>query len=99
MWQDDDNRPPPADELLRWEASALGEQDPEAEWVLTNYDVWMRNPYYTGPRTEGHPEDHDEPSCVGHKCGPTDPPPEVSPWLRGEVELEHPEDWPDDLPF
>lgn len=90
MWQDDDDRPPTGNELLRWEAAALGEQDTEAEWVLTNYDVWMRNPYYTGPRTEGHPDDHDRDCCTGHRC-------EEIRGMQAEVEAAAVDD--DDIPF
>jgi hypothetical protein len=35
----------------------FGSEKPEREWILTDYDVWVRNPYFTGVRTEGHPED------------------------------------------
>jgi hypothetical protein len=26
------------------------------QWLLHDYDVWVRNPHYTGP-DQGHPED------------------------------------------
>ncbi len=38
------------------EASVLGQARPEAAWILTDRDVWHRNPCYTGPATP-HPED------------------------------------------
>jgi hypothetical protein len=34
-----------------------GRHDPEAEWVLTDYDVWEKNPYFTGVSSGRHPED------------------------------------------
>lgn len=42
-------------------AAAVGAEHPDREWVLSDRDVWYRNPYFTGTRTEGHPED--EPFC------------------------------------
>ena len=29
------------------------------QWILTDYDVWVRNPHYTGPE-QRHPEDCDD---------------------------------------
>jgi hypothetical protein len=57
MWgYDDDNRPPSHHELMRWEADAVGEHRPDHEWILTNYDVWVKNPHYKG-EPGPHPED------------------------------------------
>jgi hypothetical protein len=42
-------------ESLRAEASHLGAKRPERAWILTDRDVWMRNPYYRGPAVP-HPE-------------------------------------------
>jgi hypothetical protein len=35
-----------------------GMDDPDREWILTPWDSWERNPFYTGPRGR-HPEDDD----------------------------------------
>lgn len=103
MWQDDDNGPPSANELLRWEADAIGEGKPDVEWVLTDYDVWMRNPHYTGTRTKGHPEDHDDDdSCVGHRCEGARLEEIAGLQAMCDAEAKAAEDdtdWPDDLPF
>jgi len=37
------------------DAYQRGEENPDAPWVLTDRDVWHRNPYYTGPEVP-HPE-------------------------------------------
>ena len=37
------------------DAYQRGEENPEAPWVLTDRDVWHRNPFYTGPPAP-HPE-------------------------------------------
>lgn len=42
-------------EADREEAYALGEQNLLRAWVLTNRDVWHRNPFYAGPPVP-HPE-------------------------------------------
>jgi len=40
----------------RAEARDLGERNVEVEWVLTDRDVWHKNPFYTGEPGR-HPED------------------------------------------
>ena len=34
----------------------FGMENPDKQWVLTDYDVWERNPFYSGPEQQ-HPED------------------------------------------
>ncbi len=34
----------------------FGAENPERAWVLTDFDVWMSNPFYQGPAVP-HPED------------------------------------------
>jgi hypothetical protein len=31
----------------------------ERQWLLTDYDTWIRNPHYTGP-DQGHPDDAEQ---------------------------------------
>ena len=33
-----------------------GLSKPDHQWILTDFDVWERNPYYEGP-PQPHPED------------------------------------------
>ena len=35
----------------------FGWENPTEQWILTDYDVWERNPYYHGP-DQPHPEDY-----------------------------------------
>ena len=44
-----------ADAMLEY-ARNMGDQRPESAWLLTDYDVWVRNPHYRGP-PQRHPED------------------------------------------
>ncbi len=44
----------------RAEASERGYHNPDSEWILTNRDVWHKNPYFTGTPTNRHPEDDNE---------------------------------------
>jgi len=37
-------------------ASAHGAEDPDTPWILSPFDTWERNPFYTGPPAR-HPED------------------------------------------
>ena len=39
-------------------ARNVGGERREQAWLLTDYDVWVRNPHYTGP-AQRHPEDWD----------------------------------------
>lgn len=34
----------------------FGMEQQDSQWILTDYDVWERNPYYHGPEQQ-HPED------------------------------------------
>ncbi len=43
----------------REEARERGRQRPDQAWVLTDRDVWHRNPFYAGP-PQPHPEDDRE---------------------------------------
>lgn len=38
-------------------AHNVGRDNPDREWVLSDRDVWYRNPFYTGKPTGRHPED------------------------------------------
>lgn len=35
---------------------SYGAERPNSEWILTGFDVWERNPHFTGKRTAEHPE-------------------------------------------
>lgn len=37
-------------------AAVVGAEEPNRAWILTDYDVWVRNPHYHGPAVP-HPED------------------------------------------
>lgn len=42
-----------------WDREAArerGREDPSSAWILTDRDVWHKNPFYTGPE-QRHPED------------------------------------------
>jgi hypothetical protein len=43
-------------EACREFANNVGETNPEAAWILTNYDTWEKNPHYIGPPVP-HPEE------------------------------------------
>lgn len=34
----------------------FGMEKPEKAWILTGFDVWEKNPFYSGP-PQPHPED------------------------------------------
>jgi hypothetical protein len=35
----------------------FGMENPDRQWILSDYDVWERNPFYSGPEQQ-HPEDN-----------------------------------------
>jgi hypothetical protein len=36
----------------------VGRDRLDRQWILTNYDTWVQNPYYKGP-PQRHPEEYD----------------------------------------
>lgn len=69
-------------------AAAYGAEDPAREWILSPYDTWHKNPFFTG--TPGrHPEDDydDEPQVEDPTYIATTP---------GTVLDAH---WDDEVPF
>jgi hypothetical protein len=66
------------------DARQRGEENPDAAWVLTDRDVWHRNPFYTDPPVP-HPEG-DRDLCFADE-------PVMTPFLVQEEEVD------DDLPF
>jgi hypothetical protein len=52
---DNDQMATPTDAVHEY-VSYVGSTRPEAAWILSQYDTWEPNPYYSGP-AEPHPED------------------------------------------
>lgn len=75
-------------EAMREYAANIGD-DPryiERAWILTDYDVWVKNPHYAGP-PQPHPEDDADDAAreaQGDERGPPVPffcyPDEVAPF-------------------
>jgi hypothetical protein len=38
----------------------VGREQPDREWILSQYDTWERNPFYSGPPGRHPNEDEDE---------------------------------------
>ena len=43
-------------EIHKEMARHIGEANQDRQWVLTDFDVWEKNPFYVGP-DQPHPED------------------------------------------
>lgn len=43
-------------EAMEEQQMIFGEENPDQQWIATSWDIWVRNPFYTGP-DQGHPED------------------------------------------
>lgn len=43
-------------DAIREYAYAVGHEHADQAWLITDYDVWVRNPFYHGP-AQRHPED------------------------------------------
>lgn len=74
----------PADAVREY-ADNAGMDRPDQEWLLHDWDVWVRNPHYTG-KPGPHPEED-----------PEDYPDDVLPEPRWEPGFGG--DEPDDIPF
>ena len=44
-------------EAMKEYAENFGRDNPDKAWILTPWDVWEANPFYTGPAVP-HPEDY-----------------------------------------
>ena len=44
------------EDAVREYATNAGAARPNVEWILSDYDTWVRNPHYTG-QPGPHPED------------------------------------------
>lgn len=75
-------------EAFKEYARNAGHERPDSEWILTPWDTWEKNPWYSGkpgPHPEAHPDDYD----------PNYPPGEVMTFApRAPRELMD-----DDIPF
>ena len=60
-----DHTPTGAGEWDQFEARDTGRHRPEQPWILSDRDVWHKNPFYTGPPVP-HPEQepHEEPGIA-----------------------------------
>jgi hypothetical protein len=58
MYDDDEFEYTSMAEWDRDDAYDRGSRRPDQCWILSDRDVWHRNPYYTGPVTP-HPEAYD----------------------------------------
>lgn len=70
MFCDDDyeDRPATPHDAMREHAHNVGTYYPDKAWILTDYDVYVRNPHFTGPRCEllADPEGRDEEWYIMH---------------------------------
>lgn len=55
----EDDHPATLAEGDRQFAEAVGAQRQEQAWILSDRDVWYRNPFYRGPAVPHPEEDHD----------------------------------------
>jgi hypothetical protein len=51
----DEDQPATISDAIREYGTNAGGDKPEHPWILTPWDVWVRNPAYTGPEVR-HPE-------------------------------------------
>jgi len=59
------SRAMPADAAREY-AMNVGRENPQRAWILTPYDSWEPNPFYSGPPVR-HPEDDPEPDEAGRQ--------------------------------
>lgn len=59
MYPIEENMLATEDDAEREYTRNVGRERSDSEWILSDRDVWYRNPFYTGPKGR-HPEDNDE---------------------------------------
>lgn len=64
--QDDDGPLATPTDAAHEYALNVGREHPESAWILTPYDSWEPNPFYSGPPVR-HPEDDAEPGDAGRQ--------------------------------
>lgn len=52
---DEEDRLATEDDAMREYAGNVGRERRDIAWILTDYDVWVANPFYNGP-PQPHPE-------------------------------------------
>lgn len=85
----------PIQEAMEEQRFIFGQENPEAEWILTSWDVWVKNPYYNGP-VGRHPEDDYYPE---DDRGEQLPPPPAEIFVSPEILATCQEENEDDIPF
>lgn len=77
-------------------AREVGRDNPQRAWILSDRDVWYRNPFYTGP-AEPHPED----ACGEDEFPDTAPMEPPAGWAEpvGNAPPADFDPWSDDIPF
>lgn len=79
----------PIQEAMEEQRFIFGQENPEAEWILTSWDVWVKNPYYNGPSGR-HPEDDEREEL---------PPPPAEIFVSEEILAIRQEENDEDIPF
>lgn len=85
-------------EACREYAENCGRERPQQAWILTPWDTWERNPFYSGPKVR-HPEDDNYEEEVDQTDYDKGPNGEVWGFPKGPVrpDLATPDD--DEIPF
>lgn len=58
-YEEHDDQLATPDDAVQEYARNVGAENPGRCWLITSYDSWVRNPFYTGPETR-HPEEDDQ---------------------------------------
>ncbi len=53
-------------------ARNVGRDNPDRCWILSDRDVWYRNPFYVGPTTRHPEDDHYDDEPTGEPSAPID---------------------------
>lgn len=54
MWED---QPATIEDAVREYVYNVGRENKDRAWILSPFDSWHKNPFYTGPKVP-HPEDY-----------------------------------------
>jgi hypothetical protein len=80
-------------EAIEEQRQIFGMENPDKQWILSGWDTWERNPFYSGPEQQHPEDDHSHEDWESHQLYLAEMKNEIS---HAYVPSTHPED---DCPF
>ena len=75
----------------------FGMENQNRQWILSGWDTWERNPYYSGPEQQHPEDDRSHEDWESHEAYLTEMKKEVKTWAGAIAQHHQPDE--DDCPF